>query len=254
MSNDFLNADILRSTLGDDFPLAVRYADLTASTNLDAKNAFLSGADEATLFVAGEQSGGRGRLGRSFYSPAGSGVYFSLLFPSVTPAESLLSLTCSAGVSVRRGILSVTGCDTKIKWVNDLRYRDKKVCGILAESLTLGDKFGLVLGVGINLRPIDFPPELRDTAGSLDNTACRRSDLICACVKELYANLFTSPELWIDEYRQNSCTIGKSVKILQNGEEIARGVAEDVRTDGALLLKFRDGTLTPIRSGEVSVR
>ena len=135
-----------------------------------------------------------------------------------------------------------------------MRLGARKVCGILAEAPVIGDRFGLIIGIGINLRPIAFPPELADIAGSLGNTDCRRVDLIAACVRELRALLALPAEVWLPEYRAYSCTLGTSVCILRDGAAVAEGIAEDIRPDGALLLRQPDGSLLPIASGEVSVR
>lgn len=252
--NDSFTTDSLRASLGSAAPSLVCAEAVTDSTNAQARRAFVAGLDTPALFAAAEQTAGRGRLGRQFLSPAGTGVYFSWFQPLSAPPESVLHLTCAAGVAVRRGILAATGCDTRIKWVNDLRLGGRKVCGILAEAPAIGNRFGLIIGIGINLRPVAFPPELADIAGSLGNADCRRVDLIAACARELQAILPLPAEAWLAEYRAFSCTLGTSVRILQDGREAARGVAEDIRPDGALLLRLPDGSLLPIASGEVSVR
>ena len=252
--NDIFSTDALRAALDDASPEPVHAAAVTGSTNGDARRAFVDGLSTPALFAAAEQTAGRGRLGRQFLSPAGSGVYFSFFTPLSAPPQSVLHVTGAAGAAVRRGILLATGCDTRIKWVNDLRYLDRKVCGILVEAPVIGARYGLIIGVGINLRPIDFPPELDGIAGSLGNTACRRVDLIAACVRELQTLLSAPPDAWLPEYRAHSCTLGQPVRILRSGEELARGIAEDVRPDGALLLRLPSGALLPITSGEVSVR
>lgn len=254
MVNDLLTQEALRAALGNSAPLFIRVSEVSESTNEEAKRAFADGLNTPALFVAAHQTAGRGRMGRRFLSPAGSGAYFSLFLPLTESPQSILYATCASGVAVRRGILAATGCDTRIKWVNDLRFLDRKVCGILAEAPVMGNRCGLILGVGINLRPADFPPELDGIAGSLGNTDCPRAELIAACVRELQAILAAPADAWLNEYRAHSCTIGHSVRILRNGEPVAQGIAEDVRPDGALLLRMADGTLLPITSGEVSVR
>lgn len=251
---DHLTADTLRSALGNHAPEILRVSEVTASTNDDAKRAFADGLKTPALFVSAEQTAGRGRMGRQFLSPAGSGVYFSLFLPLDNPPQSVLYATCATGVAVRRGILAATGCDTCIKWVNDLRFRDRKVCGILAEAPVIGNRYGLVLGVGINLRPVVFPPELAQIAGSLDHTECPRSTLIAACVREMRDILAAPADAWQADYRAHSCTLGHSVRILRAGTILAEGIAEDIRQDGALLLRMADGSLTAVTSGEVSVR
>lgn len=254
LPNDPLTRELLCAALGKSAPQSVIFSEVTPSTNDEAKQAFADGLNTPALFAAAEQTAGRGRMGRRFLSPAGSGVYFSLFVPLTEPPRSVLYATCAAGVAVRRGILAATGCDTRIKWVNDLRFRDRKVCGILAEAPVMGDRYGLIIGVGINLRPIAFPPELAEVAGSLENTDCPRASLIAACVRELSEILSAPADAWLEEYRANCCTLGQSVRLLRNGEEFARGVAEDIRADGALLLRTADGGLLPVTSGEVSVR
>lgn len=251
---DLFTADTLRSALGNRAPEFLQVSDVTASTNDDAKRAFADGLNTPALFAAAEQTAGRGRMGRQFLSPAGSGVYFSLFLPLTGSPQSVLYATCAAGVAVRRGILAATGCDTDIKWVNDLRYRGRKVCGILAEAPAFGNRCGLVLGAGINLRPIAFPPELAQVAGSLGNTDCPRSVLVAACVREIQDILAAPEDAWCAEYRAHSCTLGQSVRILRDGTVLSEGVAEDIRQDGALLLRLADGSLTAVTSGEVSLR
>ena len=254
MMNDPFTAKALRASLGDAAPASVHVYESIDSTNTEARRAFLNGLDAPALFAAAEQTAGKGRLGRQFLSPAGSGVYFTLFLPLRETPGSMLHVTCAAGVAIRRGILSATGCDTRIKWVNDLRLGNRKVAGMLAEAPTLGDRLGLIFGVGINLRPMDFPPELADIAGSLGNAACRRMDLIASCVRELQSVLRSPAHAWQDEYRAHSCTLGTPVRILRDGTEILRGTAEDIRADGALLVRQEDGSLIPVTSGEVSVR
>ena len=142
LPNDPLTRELLCAALGKSAPQSVIFSEVTPSTNDEAKRAFADGLNTPALFAAAEQTVGRGRMGRRFLSPAGSGVYFSLFVPLTEPPRSVLYATCAAGVAVRRGILAATGCDTRIKWVNDLRFRDRKVCGILAEAPVMGDRYG----------------------------------------------------------------------------------------------------------------
>ena len=117
--------------------LSAVYLEEVDSTNLEAKRRILAGSLEASLVVADRQSAGRGRMGRSFYSPRGSGVYCTLALEANMPMERAVSLTGAAAVAVMRAIRRLTGVQTSIKWVNDLYLDEKKVCGILAESLSL---------------------------------------------------------------------------------------------------------------------
>ena len=253
MRSDRFTAGTLADALVGSGLSDIRFYSSCASTNDEAKRMFVEGQSAPALLAAAEQTAGRGRMGRQFLSPAGSGVYFSLLCPLSAPPASVLYATCAAGVAVRRAVLSATGCDTRIKWVNDLRFCGKKVCGILAEAVSLGDRHALVIGVGINLRPAAFPPELDAIAGSLGNTDCPRAVLVAACTKELLQILRAPDGAWLDEYRAASCTLGQRVRILRDGVELQRGTALDIRPDGALLLRLADGSILPVTTGEVSL-
>lgn len=252
--NDRLSESTLTAALSTPGALTVQVLESTDSTNADARRAFLNGANTATLIAANSQTAGRGRMGRQFFSPSGAGAYFSLLLPLSAPPSSILYVTCAAGVAVRRGILQTTGQDVQIKWVNDLQLGGKKVCGILAEALSMGDRHALIVGIGVNLHPIAFPPELEELAASLNCSTCTRSALIAACTQELLAILQAEPGAWLAEYRAHSCTLGRHVRILQNGSVLAQGTATDVRADGALCLRTDSGEAITVTSGEVSLR
>jgi BirA family biotin operon repressor/biotin-[acetyl-CoA-carboxylase] ligase len=208
--------------------------------------------------VADCQTGGRGRLGRSFDSAPGAGVYLSVLLRPACPPAALMTLTAQAAVAARRAIRAVTGAETGIKWVNDLVLKGKKLCGILTE-LSLEAESGLVsyavVGVGINCnRPAGaFPPELRETAGSILSETGKRVDrnaLAAALIRELSA----LPGLdWRAEYRAACVNLGKDVQILAPGQPPRVGVALDVGPEAELIVQTESG-IEAVRSGEVSVR
>ena len=226
------------------------------STNLYAKSLARKGADRA-LIVALAQTAGRGRMERSFYSPPETGVYFSLLHAFDIPLADVVSVTAAASVAVMRAIRSVCGMQTEIKWVNDLYYRGRKVCGILAEAVRDPDvptQHALIIGVGINLRHADFPTELADVAGSLDADEADACDLIAAAVDELSTFLDApSGREWLDDYRRHSCVIGKDIKWIC-GDTVAYGKAIDVDDDGGLIVLTDAGERCVLSSGEISVR
>ena len=146
--------------------------DTISSTNTKAKELAQDGAPHGTVLVADHQTGGRGRLGRSFSSPAGMGVYLSVLLrPNCQPA-ALMHLTCAAAVAMCNAVEQAAGIRPKIKWTNDLVFNKKKLGGILTE-LSPNPDTGLVdyaiIGIGINCcqNPSDFPPEIGDMAASL---------------------------------------------------------------------------------------
>lgn len=224
------------------------------STNNEAKRMCASGEKSPTLIVAESQTAGRGRLGRSFYSPAESGVYFSILFPSLAPLKSAVSVTGAAAVAVMRAIRTLTGKQTAIKWVNDLYLDGKKVCGILAEAVSVQDGIQhLVVGIGINLSTSVFPAELHDKAGSLGATVPRAA-LIAAVWRELRPFLLDPDSReWLDDYRAHSCVIGKPI-VWSCGSETHEGIALGINDNGELLVQSPDSPPETLRTGEISVK
>ena len=226
------------------------------STNNYLKSRGASGAPHGTVAIAECQTGGRGRLGKSFDSTPGAGVYLSVLLRPACPPQNLMTLTAQAAVATRRAIRAVTGAEPWIKWVNDLVLNGKKLCGILTE-LSIEAESGLVsyavVGVGVNCNRLDFPPALRDTAGSLLSETGRRVDrnaLAAAMIRELSA----LPTLdWREEYRAACVNLGKDVQILAPGQAPRLGKALDVGPEAELIVQTEKG-VEAIQSGEVSVR
>ena len=226
------------------------------STNAEAKRILLSNEIAPTLVVAEQQTAGRGRMGRSFYSPSQTGAYFSVAFVTSKPPESVVTLTGAAAVAVMRAIRRLSGVQPQIKWVNDLYIDDKKVCGILAESVfgAWNDRLQrIVIGIGINLHTCDFPEELMGKAGSLDIPSLTRSALIAAVWQELFPML-QSPEdrTWLNDYRACSNVLGKRIRWVENGE-YRGGFAEEIDRDGALIVRDEKGRLVRLFTGEISL-
>ena len=240
------------------------YLPTCSSTNDLLKAMAEAGAAEGTVLVAGEQTAGKGRLGRSFTSAAGKGVYLSALLRPELPPEALLPLTGFTAEAVRRAVLRVTGAQAGIKWVNDLLLNGKKLCGILTESaFSSGGRLRYaVVGVGLNVNydAEDFPEELRSLAGSLKTELGRSFDLAplaAAMIEELdrlYAALLdgaTGP--YLAAYRRRCLTLHRDVLLLQNGVSAPAHVL-DVDEALGLVVRFPDGREALIRSGEASVR
>ena len=236
----------------------VELLDTVDSTNNLLKSRAAAGAPGGTVAAADCQTGGRGRLGRRFDSAPGSGVYLSVLLRPACPPQALMSLTAQAAVAARRAIRAVSGAEAGIKWVNDLVLGDRKICGILTE-LSLEAESGLVsyavVGVGVNCnRPVEsFPPELRQTAGSILSQTGRRVDRN-ALTATLIRELSRLPDLdWREEYRAACVNLGRPVQILAPGRPPRAGTALDVGPDAELLVETEQGVET-VQSGEVSVR
>ena len=230
----------------------------TDSTNRVAKELAAEGAPEGTLVVAQKQSNGRGRLGRSFFSPEG-GIYMSMVLrPQIAAEKALLITTCGA-VAVARAIEKLGGGEAGIKWVNDIFVNGKKVCGILAEAgLSGASEYPdyVVLGIGINVKKQSVPEELKDIVGCLEDIPrCRilKEELIAAVWEEfagLYQTLSTA--VYMEEYKRRSILLGREVTVLAADGDY-RAVVTDIDKDGHLVIR-RDGKESFLSSGEVSVR
>jgi BirA family biotin operon repressor/biotin-[acetyl-CoA-carboxylase] ligase len=223
------------------------------STNTYAKCLAAEGEREA-LIVALEQSAGRGRMGRSFYSPSGSGIYMSILHTFHIPICNAVSVTSAASVAVMRAVRRICGVQTEIKWVNDLYLNGKKVCGILAESMLIGNECAVVVGIGINLRSAAFPAELSDIAGTLGADDADAAALVAAIVEELEP--FLQDPLsreWLEDYRVHSCVIGRRVVWMKESETYG-GVASDIDENGSLIVLADTGEMVSLRTGEITLR
>lgn len=238
------------------YPAPVQVYDTLESSNWTAKLLALDGAPHGTLVLTAHQSAGRGRLGRVFESPAGKGVYLSVL---LRPAASAQTATIGAAVAVCRAVQELCGLELGIKWVNDLYYQGKKVCGILTEAgtdLESGRLEWLVVGIGLNLtsRPEDWPEELRPIAGSLypgGPAPVSRAALAGAIAREL---LGLCPAFdCLDEYRARCFVPGHWVTVCTGTESYAaKAVAID---DAGRLIVAREGGRTEaLCHGEVSIR
>ncbi len=255
MTNDVLNPSVLQEKLKKHTNgMQIHVLDCCPSTNTLAKELALSDPDLTALIVAHSQSDGRGRQGRSFLSPDGTGVYVSIVFPLTGALSSALTLTCAASVAVMRAIRALTGLQTGIKWVNDLLLDERKVCGILTEAVTVGSRTSLIVGIGINLRPMTFPKELESIAGTLDQPTLPRSELISEIVTQLLPYVRNPLDSgWLKDYREYSCVIGKEILRIENGTALPC-VAQEIDGRGRLLVRYHDGTEELLQSGEISIR
>ncbi len=232
--------------------------DSVGSTNTEAKDhAANCESREPVLFVARSQSAGRGRLGRSFLSRGGKGIYMSLLYFTREPLCDAVSVTTAAAVIVSNAIESTVGEPMRIKWVNDI-YNDRgKVAGILAETLPLGEYNAVIVGIGINTGECDFPEELRDIASSIGVISEEQRRKITELITEGLLRFSDAPSLceYIADYRARSMLNGAEVDFLRTGEIIAHGRVLGIDDDGGLIF-LRDGEHEPelIHTGEVSVK
>lgn len=242
------------------FGRKLKLLDVTTSTQEEVRLRAEQGAEEGTLVIAEEQTIGRGRQGRKWHSPAGKGIWMSLLLRPRLPLSAAPQLTLLSAVAVCRAIRAVTGVAAGIKWPNDLLVDGRKVCGILLESAGEDEMIRYcIAGIGIdaNLTPDDLPPELASIATSLQIESGRKVDravLIGAVMAELeklyglYMEEGFAPigHLW----EALSVTTGRQITIkTAQGEVAGRAMGLDER--GGLIVMQEDNRLTTIFSGEV---
>ena len=242
-----------------DYPAPIHLYDRLESSNQTAKRLALSGAPHGTLVLTNQQSAGRGRMGRKFESPAGQGIYLSLLLRADIPAADAQTVTVSAAVAVCRAVKALCGLELSIKWVNDLYYHGKKVCGILTEAgagLESGRLEWLVVGIGLNFTtpPEAFPAELRRLAGSLfpgGPAPVSRVALAAAIAREL---LTLCPAFdCLEEYRARCFVPGHWVTVC-TGRETYAALALSIDDAGRLVVRRENGREEALQHGEVSIR
>ncbi len=238
----------------------INILDSVTSTNTLLKEQGKTKSEFYTV-IASSQTGGRGRLGRSFYSPESSGVYFSVLLKPQLEIQKAILITTAAAVAVTR-TLEILGCEnSQIKWVNDIFVNNKKVCGILTESVinTETKKIDFaVLGVGINLvKPKeDFPSDIKDIAGAVFSyeKPFIKEKFVATFLNEfykIYINLTDSD--FMEEYKTKCFCIGKEISVI-SGDSVRRGTAISIDDNARLLVKFPDNHTEFISSGEISIK
>lgn len=260
--NDIVSAESIRPYLkgaAADFQLEVRQK--VTSTNTLAKEMAAQGAAEGTILIALEQTEGRGRMGRSFYSPSSSGIYFSIILRPKLKLEDSLLITTATAVAVSQAIEEVAGVKSGIKWVNDIYLGEKKVCGILTEA-SLNFESGCleyaIVGIGINIETQDFPEEISHVAGALFSEKPSCSPITSILVAEVLNNMAKcmnslTDKVYLDEYRRRSFLIGKNILVLK-GKETIFAKAIDIDDQARLVVEYESGTVEALNSGEVSVR
>ena len=227
------------------------------STNNFAKSLAQLGAPHGTTVVSEVQTQGKGRMGRSFYSPLGMGVYMSVILrPKLSVEHSLLITSCAA-VAVAEAIEKVAKIDCKIKWVNDIYVGQKKICGILTEASVDVEQGGLeyaIVGIGLNVQNVNFPKNLGNIATSVKletNESVSRSEIaaeILNCLEERFETI--KDKSFIDEYRLRSNIIGKRIEVTQN-EKAVQMDCLGIDEYGKLLVKLDSGEEKALSSGTV---
>lgn len=245
------------------------------STNAEALKQARLGAEEGLCIVARQQTAGRGRHGRTWVSEPDAGLYFSIVLRPNIETQFLPLITLMSGVAVH-DTLEEFGIDADLKWVNDLHVDGKKICGILAETTDTPKGLAVIVGIGINIRSSNFPPEIADTATSIEDElqkparelgcnaqvggyalADARASAVAESLTKYITYFYTilrsedGPATIIDEWRKRSSYFsGKQVRVMMNNETVF-GITDGLESNGALRLRSDDGTVTIIQAGDV---
>lgn len=262
-TNDVLSVEGIRTFLSKEHEgLHIEVKEITGSTNQDAKMAAANGVPHGSVFVANEQTAGRGRRGRNFISMQGSGIYMSIILKPLLTASDAIYMTTAASVAVYRAIKKVTQKETQIKWVNDLYYEGKKVCGILTEAVTdcetgLIDSIILGIGINFNIKLEQIPSDLKETAGALyhgDTHGVNRNQLIAEILYQVLQVCMDSDNReFLKDYRENSMVLGREINILGFNEP-KKAIAVGIEDNGGLIVEYEDKKRETIHTGEVSIR
>ncbi|SFG12451.1 biotin--[acetyl-CoA-carboxylase] ligase [Oribacterium sp. WCC10] len=258
--SDMLSEEAIQRYLNYSYPVKV-FQEITSTNDVLKKMAVAEHSVHGTTIISDYQTGGKGRLGRTFFSPKKSGLYISMLLrPQGTVIDNLM-LTAQSAVAVYRAVKRVTGIKLSIKWVNDLYYDGRKVCGILSEgqaSMESGRMDYIVVGIGVNIYEPEngFPEDIKNKAGSLlgrqsDAVAIDRNKLAAEIIKEFYS--IAEEKKLAPEYIERNLVPGHDIIVI-DGLKVRNAHAVGIRNDGTLDIVEDNGTPGNLVFGEVSVR
>ena len=263
---DSLSKGSIAALLPDSRSGNVHVFETVDSTNNVLKDMASKGVPSGTVVISDHQSGGKGRRGRSFSSPSGVGIYLSYLLKPDSGFDKISDLTSWTAVAVADAIKNAYGLDSQIKWVNDLLMNRKKICGILTEVTVEGES-GLIdtciIGIGINVNESGFPEEISQIATSISiengGKTFIRSTLAAEIIKSMdkLASGWPDDSYYLNRYRELNITTGSRItafpQMAENGQG-RTGTAVEINDDFSLKVRFDDGSVSDLRSGEVSVR
>lgn len=229
------------------------------STNTEAANQARKGADEGLCVIAREQTAGRGRQGRTWASEKDSGLFFSIVLRPTLDAKYLPLITLMAGVAVADTLTEI-GLKPDIKWVNDILVNEKKISGILAETVETSIGLAVIVGIGVNLTSRNFPREIAEIATSIEAEIAKKvtQDELAAPLTK-YLNYFYDilegengcAEILREWQKRSSYFIGKSVRVTLANDTI-EGITDGLEENGALRVKTANGNITIVQAGDVT--
>lgn len=260
--NDIISESGIEKYITITNPLKINVEQVVSSTNMIVKEMAQNGEPEGVVLVATEQTNGRGRFKRNFYSPKESGIYMSILLrPTFLSIEKSINITTIAGICVCEALAKNCNVSPKIKWVNDIFVNERKVSGILSEA-SLDIETGLldfvVLGIGINLYfpENDFPQEISNIAGSVLNE--KQPDMknkVIADILNTFFEYYYNMDKYdlAKKYKDLSFVISKKINVIKGDNEIS-AVVVDIDDDYHLIVQYEDGTIEALSSGEISIK
>lgn len=221
--------------------------DVIPSTNDEARKFLIKAPCDRAVFVARGQTAGKGRLGRSFYSPTDTGIYMTYVFRVEKICNETVRITTAASAAVAKAL----DCGAKIKWVNDLYLCGKKICGILTETVKIAEYNYIMIGVGINLTTIDFPDDIRHKAGAIGVTLDKDKTIAAIC--DNLSRIADAPFAtdYLEYYRKNMMGIGETITYSEKGQERTAKI-EGINDLGALLVIEGDEQKC-LCSGEIKI-
>jgi BirA family biotin operon repressor/biotin-[acetyl-CoA-carboxylase] ligase len=260
-NNDIITEEKIRKHLDTEKVKEINVFRSIDSTNSGLKTLAANGAPEGTLVISENQTAGRGRRGRSFFSPDNTGIYMSLLLRPDIPVTDAVKITTSAAAAAAEAIEELTGIPSKIKWVNDIYLRRRKVCGILTEAATdieCGRAEYVILGIGINVYPPseDFPDEIKNTAGCVfEERISDMRSMLAARVISYFFRYYEELEknTFFESYKKRIMWIGEKINIISPSGTVPAFLT-GINDDCGLLVKYADGTEGVVTSGEISIR
>lgn len=267
-SSDLLSGEYIQENLS--FPCKIHLMDKIDSTNNYAKG--ITDLSVPHIVLANEQTKGKGRLGRSFYSPPGSGLYMSIAFKTDFELTKSMLITTLSALAVCQAFEEVVGVGSKIKWVNDIFLNGKKVCGILTEAesnFETGSIDKIIIGIGINCFSQVFPDDIKDKATYIENPKKEfsRNQLATAIIEKIffYINNFDRKKI-IRDYKSRSIMLGQPILLYgsafgdlpENGGSGTKARAIDIDENGGLVVEYMEGRhareMDTITSGEITIR
>lgn len=263
-NNNILSKEIIKkNTAAKVFGKEIEILKTIDSTNNYLKLRAQDKAIEGLVAIAEQQTEGKGRKGKSFFSPAGSSIYMSVLLKPKIKISNINLITIIAAISVVEAIYNTTEIQTSIKWVNDVMYNNKKLCGILTEASIEGESGDInyiVLGIGINVKKINFPDDIKNVATSLGNITSidyNRNELIGQLLNQLennYNKLFSNNQCeLINSYRNYLSMLGNEINVILS-DSTYRAKALDIDENAHLIIQLPSGEITKINCGEISIK